>query len=144
MQSAGGWEFRSGERGVQAAYSRGTAGGEAFRQFREGAGAEGRSGAVSESLWGTRDGRRQLRVSFVPHPFARYARKDGAQLRLEAEAGLQVERAGAECGGELAEIRAAGDGIGDLLHVQVDVIEEVEGVDADFDFGVFAEGGHVG
>src|SRR6185437_12200821 len=138
MQSAGGWEFRSGEPGLQAAYSRGTAGGEAFRQFREGAGAEGRSGAVSESLWGARDGWRGLRVSSPILSRDLRERMGHPELRLEAEAGLQVERAGAECGGELAEFRAASDGIVDLLHVQVDVVEEVEGVDADFDFGVFA------
>jgi hypothetical protein len=63
--------------------------------------------------------------------------------QLEAKARLEADGACAEQGGVLAEVRRVDVG-GDSGWVEVDVVEEIEGVGADFNLGVVTEDAKIG
>src|SRR5580700_4698784 len=69
----------------------------------------------------------------------------GARLkrRLEAETSLQVYDATAESASSLAEVVGCDD-VGDAAVGEVQVIEEVEGIDTELDSRVFAKDRHLG
>ena len=72
----------------------------------------------------------------LEHPFSVYG-------GLEAEACLQVNDATTQSRGGLAEV-VGRDDVGDAAVGEVEVIEEIEGIDTKLDLRVFAQDRHLG